>query len=214
MEGPDVTPNITETTVQTSAKKIIYRHLENKENVDALLDTLNVLAGQMGHAQGQELTRIAHDLLGEVVTEALKSSKRYDPNQSKPRTWLNGIARNVVRHKLDKKATRAKRIKELSFSELRQVQEGLSDNELLERLPDTFTEGPEKSVESDEQFETLLSSLSEDDKHLLRLYIRRDFDAPLIASELGITHEAARQRISRALKQLRILYGSKGGELL
>ena len=213
MEGPDVTPNTTKTTVQTLAKGAIYRHLDNKENVYALLNTLSVFIRQMGLAQGQKINEMAHDLLGEVVTEALKHSERYDPNQSKPGTWLNGIARNVVRHKRDKIVTRTNRIKELSFAELQQVQEGLPDNELLERFTDTFMEGPEKSVESDDQFETLLSSLSEDDRHLLRLYIHRDFDARLIASELGITYEAARQRISRTIKQLRILYGSKGGEL-
>ena len=214
MEGPNVTPNITETTVQTRAKEIIYRHLEDKKNVDALRDTLGVLVRQMGLAQGRELTRLAHELLGETVTVALDHSKSYVPSRSKPGTWLNGIARNIVRHERDKNARRTKRIKELSFAELQQVQEGLSENEVLERFTDVFTEGPEKSIESDEQFEILMSSLSEDDKHLLRLYIYNDFDARLIASELGITHEAVRQRISRTIRQLRILYGSKGGELL
>ena len=214
MEGPDVTPNITETTVQTSSKEIIYRHFENQENIDALRDTLGVLVGQMGLAQGRELTRLAHELLGEAVTVALDRSESYDPNQSKPGTWLNGIARNVVRHERDKNARRAKRVKEVSFSQMRPIQEGLSDNEFLELFTDTSTEGPEKSVESDEQFEMLLSNLPEDDRYLLRLYIQRDFDARLIASELSITNEAARQRISRTIKQLRTLYRSKGGELL
>ena len=214
MEGPDVTPNIAETTVQTRAKEIIYRHLEKKENVDTLRDTLCVLARQMGLAQGRELTHLTHDLLSKVVTEALEHSESYDASRSKPGTWLNGIARNIVRHERDKNTRRTRRVRELSFSQVRQVQEGLSDNEFLELFTSAFVEGPEKSVESDEQFEALLSSMSEDDQHLLRLYIYHDFDAIRIASELGITYEAARKRISRTIKHLQALYTSKGGELL
>ena len=202
---------IVETKLQSPVTLIIHRYLENQENVEALLDTLYTYIRKLGVIQGdREMVQgMANELLGEVVTEALTHGERYDPNR-KLRLWLNGIALNIVKRK---KVELIKRFhREPSFSDIQRNQDSSSEEAFFEQFVAHAEAGPEQDVEAMEQFEALLSLTSENDQRTLRLYILHDFDARRLARELDITPDAARQRISRALRQLRTILEKRGGE--
>lgn len=212
MEGSDMTRSIVEVEAQPSAASILYHHLESPENVEALIDTLFVLIPQYGLVQGNRaaVQEMAEELLGEVVKEVLTHSDRYDPSRSKPGTWLNGAAVIMIKRK------RAEIIKlnnrEPSFAYLQLDQDISSENEFFDQFVDSTSVDPEQGVVANEQFESLLSLTSESNRELLRLYIVHDFDDTRLSLKLGITKEAARQRISRALRQLRTTLKELGGE--
>src|SRR4051812_24505844 len=117
---------IVETKLQSPATIMIYRYLENQENVDALSDTLYTYIRELGVAQGDKVTvqEMAGELLGEVVVEALTYCERYDPSR-KLRLWLNGIAKNIV---LRKRTERGKRFhRERPVSDIPHTQDASSD---------------------------------------------------------------------------------------
>jgi RNA polymerase sigma factor (sigma-70 family) len=208
-----MTRSIVEAEAQSSAASLLYRHLEVPENVKALLDTLMVLIPQYGVVQGNRaaVQEMANELLGEVVTEVLTHSDRYDPSRSKPGTWLNQTVVIIIKRKRSQINKINKR--EPSFSYLQPNQEISSENEFFDQFADPTYVDPEQDVEANEQFESLLSLTSESNRELLRLYIVDDFAATRLSLKLGITKEAVRQRISRALKQLRTaLLKVQGGE--
>ena len=207
-----MTRSIVEAEAQPSAVSMLYHHLESQENVEALLDTLFVLIRKLGLVLGDKVAvqEMANELLGEVVKEALMHGNRYDPSRSRPGTWLNRIAVIIIKRKRDEIIRLAKR--EPSFSSLRPNQDVPSEDVLLDQFVDPTAVDPEQNLEAEEQFESLLSLTSESNQELLRLYIVHDFDAARLSLKLGITKEAARQRISRALKQLRAVLEEQGGE--
>lgn len=212
MEGSDMTRSIVEAEVQSSAASMLYRHLEIRENVKALLDTLFVLIPRYGLVQGNRgaVQEMANELLGEVVKEVLTHGDQYDPSRSKPGTWLNRTAVIIIKRKRNEIIKLNKR--EPSFSNLQRNQDISSENEFFDQFVDPTLVHPEQDIEAKEQFESLLSLTSESNQELLRLYIVHDFDATQLSLKLGITKEAARQRISRALKQLRTILEEQGGE--
>ena len=205
-------PGIAEAEAKPSAVSMLYHHLEIPENVEALLDTLFVLIPQYGLVRGDRaaVQEMADELLGEVVKEVLTHGDRYDPSRSKPGTWLNGAVVIIIKRK------RAEVIKlnrrEPSFAHLQLDQDISSENEFFDQFVDPTSVDPEQGIEANEQFESLLSLTSESNRELLRLYIVHDFDDTRLSLKLGITKEAARQRISRALRQLRTTLKEQGGE--
>ncbi len=207
-----MTRSIVEAEAQPSAVSILYHHLEIPENVEALLDTLFVLIPQYGLVQGNRaaVQEMADELLGEVVKEVLMHSDRYDPSRSKPGTWLNGAAVIIIKRKRAEIIKLNKR--EPSFAYLKLDQDISSENEFFDQFVDPTSVDPELGVVANEQFESLLSLTSESNRELLRLYIVHDFDDTRLSLKLGITKEAARQRISRAIRQLRTTLKEQGGE--
>src|SRR5260370_5855311 len=205
-----MTRSIVEAEAQPSAVSILYHHLEIPENVEALLDTLFVLIPQYGLVQGNRaaVQEMADELLGEVVKEVLMHSDRYDPSRSKPGTWLNGAAVIIIKRKRAEIIKLNKR--EPSFAFLKLDQDISSENEFFDQFVDPTSVDPELGVVANEQFESLLSLTSESNRELLRLYIVHDFDYTRLSLKLGITKEAARQRISRAFRQLRTTLKEKG----
>jgi RNA polymerase sigma factor (sigma-70 family) len=213
LEGSDMTRSIVEAEVESHEASVLYHYLEIPENVKALLDTLMVLIPRSGLIQGDRaaVQEMANELLGEVVKEVLTHSDRYDPSRSQPGTWLNQNALIILKRK--RAEFHKRRMREPSFSYLQRNQEVSDENEFFDQFADPASVDPEQNVEANEQFESLLSRTSEGNRELLRLYIVDDFDSARLALKLGITAEAVRQRISRALKQLRtVLLKEQGGE--
>lgn len=204
--------SIAEAEAKPSAVSLLYHHLEKPENVAALLDTLFALIPQYGLVKGNRaaIQEMAEELLGEVVLEVLTHGDRYDPSRSKPGTWFNGAALLMIKRK------RAEVIKlnqrEPSFAYLQLDQNTSSENDSFDQFADPTSLDPGLEVEANEQFELLLSLTSENNRELLRLYIVHDFDDTRLALRLGITRDAARQRISRAIRQLRTILQEQGGE--
>lgn len=163
----------------------------------ALIGTLRVYLARAGLGVG-DLDAAAHDLLNDVVVEALAHEDRF-VTTGEPRAWLLGIAANLIRRR---QAERAKReLREPLIRDLVTLDE--SDDELFDRLC-ALADDP---YEHDDEIAALLPALAPEDQRVIRLAILADMDGESLARELGITPGAARVRLHRALLRLRAVYG-------
>ncbi len=133
------------------------------------------------------------DALQEVACRAFDSFARFDPAAGPFRAWVFGIARNVL------------------YRALTQVGRGLAsggaprlDGAVLGRLPDTTTSITRRVArdESLARFVAEVRALDEDDRRLL---LRRGLEGRShdeIASELGISPDAAIKRWTRLRERL------------
>lgn len=181
------------------------------QNTEPLLGTLRSYVQRMGLARGEEVKAVALDVLQEMVVEALDHAERFNANYQ-PRAWLLGIAINIIKRKKTEFAKRSRR--EMSIAHLSTSEhEPLSEGELFDRLTSCPMARPEQDIEANEQALMMLSLVSTDDQHILRLAFLHDFDRALLAKQLGITAIAARARLHRALNRLRVAwYKQQEGE--
>jgi RNA polymerase sigma-70 factor (ECF subfamily) len=114
-----------------------------------------------------------------------------------------GIAANLVKRQQAQRA-RLERREPLLRDLYAHTQDTLSDEELFELLP-ALTDETLAEVEVNEQISILLAGLSPDEEHLLRLAILHDLDGEALGQALGVTANAARVRLHRALNRLRNL---------
>ncbi len=200
---PDMSRGVAYVTPSTeSNKERIVEFLAN--NAAALLGTLRSYVQRMGVARGEEAASTAVEVLQEVVVEALDHADRFNPT-GQPMAWLLGIAINIIKRKKVERAKRSRRelfIHELSIDQ----QEPLSDDELLDQIPACTTAGPEQDIAANEQAALLLSLVSHEDQQLLQLAFLYGFEREALAEKLGITPAAARVRLHRALKRLRLAW--------
>jgi len=155
----------------------------------------------MGLARGEEVPAVALEVLQEVAIEALDHADRFNPT-GQPMAWLLGIATNVIKRKKAEFAKRSRR--EMPIAHLSIVQEEpLSEDELFDQIAAHTLAGPEQDIEANEQALAMLSLVSAEDQHILRLAFLYDFDREALAEKLGITSVAARVRLHRALSRLR-----------
>lgn len=208
MEGRDAAQPVAEITLQSPQTSIpIYHYMD--EHVDSLLGTLRtfIVSLEVTRYHGETVHELAQELLGELFTEALAHSDRYDSSRQ-PGAWLYGIALNITRRK---KAERVQRYKqEVSFSTLQAQSE--SDESFFERFVSLMTNSPEQDVVAKDHVEFLLSHVSEDDQQILRLAVFHELDTAKIAQILDIKAPAARQRLHRAINRLRPTLEAEGGE--
>lgn len=141
------------------------------------------------------------ELLHEVYIEAVKTSAHFDPTRS-PQAWLLGIANRLVMRKKVQMAELRQHETLLSGLQ-RENQEDSPDEESLDKIIALTSVGPEQEVESNEQFENLLSLVSENDQYILRLSIEQDLDGEALAQVLGCRYQTALVRLFRARKRLR-----------
>ena len=181
------------------------------QNTEPLLGTLRSYVQRMGLARGEDVKAVALDVLQESVVEALAHAERFN-GTGQPMAWLLGIAINVIRRKKTEFAKRTHR--EMSIAHLAPTEhESLSEGELFDRLISCPLTPPEQDIEANEQALMMLSLVSTDDQHILRLAFLYDFDRALLAQQLGITAVAARTRLHRALNRLRVAwYRQQEGE--
>ena len=128
-----------------------------------------------------------NDATAEVFLVAWKRIDRV-PDGAEALPWLYGVARNVVRN-----ATRSTRRSGRLTGRLR----GLAPSQ----PPDPSAVGVRRRA--DEALLTAMAELSDDDQEILRLRAYEGLTAPEIAVALGITPEAAKKRMTRALGRLR-----------
>ncbi len=114
----------------------------------------------------------AADLAQETFLRALRGAGRFRGDSS-VRTWLFGIARNVFRESLRRRRT-------------------------VPLTPEIDRDAGHGSETSWVEIETVLATLNTDDREVLVLRFVFDLSGEEIAAALGISHDAARQRISRA----------------
>lgn len=158
----------------------------------------------------EEAQEAALELLHEVYIKATKSYARFD--RSRPiRAWLLTIARNLAR---DKQAVLGKRQQhEVLMCDIRQqAQDSQRDEDPLERLFAGSDSGPEQQIEIRDLLTSLLSRLSEDHQHVLRLWVVEGLDGTELAEQLSCSYENAIVRLHRARKQLRTMLATERRE--
>jgi len=117
----------------------------------------------------------AADLAQETFLRALRGTERFRGDSS-VRTWLFGIARNVFRESV----RRQQRNRTVSLS------------------PATEEAALNETSTPMVEIEMVLASLTTDEREALVLRFVFDLSGEDTATALGISHAAARQRISRA----------------
>lgn len=180
-------------------------------NADTLLQNLVAYTHSARLAQGHEVKSVAFELLNELTVEALEHAAQFDP-QRKPMAWLLGIAQNLVKRRRVARAKRSKREPfGRDFGEVNAEQDSLSDDEVFERiaelrLPNWQQDSPENAVLSDAETARLLAPLSPEDRRVVVLAKVVGMNGDELARALGTTPTTARQRLFRALNNLRLVW--------
>jgi RNA polymerase sigma-70 factor (ECF subfamily) len=117
----------------------------------------------------------AADLSQETFVRALRGADRFR-GDSTVRTWLFGIARNVFRERV----RHSQRHRTVPFTDVADRATGSGS--------ETFWV----------EIEGLLATLDADDREVLVLRFAFDLSGQETAAALGISHEAVRQRVTRA----------------
>ena len=177
------------------------------DNATSLLGIIRSYVIRMGLASGEDVTAASLEVLQQVVLEALDHSDRFDPT-GQPMAWLLGIAINII------KRNKAERIKltqrELSINDLSRMQEEQpGESELFDHLVAKSYAGPDQEIAANEQAMLLLSLVSPEDQHILMLAFVEGFEREALAQKLGISPGAARVRLHRALKRLRLAWSEQ-----
>jgi RNA polymerase sigma-70 factor (ECF subfamily) len=131
-------------------------------------------------------------VLSEVAVRALKRVDTFDPHRARPVAWLMGIACNVLRERRrwsDREARRS-------------VPQASKDEAAWQEIIDRLRTGPHAAAEPGRVWQALDRLSPEEQRVLLMRYVE---DRPYseIAHALGISEEAARARVCRALRALR-----------
>lgn len=172
-----------------------------QDNISLLLGTIRSYVLRMGLAAGDQAAGVALEILQETATEALAHAERFNV-QYRPMAWLLGIAMNMIRRRKVEEAKRARR-EELLGHLARRYPDLTDESELLDSLVPPNMIGPAQIVESNEQAVALLSLVSVEDRHILRIALLDGYERTAIASKLGMTPAAARMKLHRALGRLR-----------
>lgn len=187
------------------------RTAANRERIEKFIQdesaafyrTLRHYLSRSGLFEARDLDEAAQDLLNEVVVEALGCLDRLTP-EIPPRAWLLGIAANLIKREQVAHAKRQRReplIRDLYTAQ----QDALSDEELFDLLP-TVEYSPDTELEVNQNLDGILPGLTKKDADCLRLAILRDMDGNALAEMLGISVNAARVRMHRALNRLREIH--------
>jgi RNA polymerase sigma-70 factor (ECF subfamily) len=138
--------------------------------------------------------QLAVDLVGETYARALESRRRYtgDPADAEAlAAWTWGIARNVLGDALRRGRAERRALRRLGAEppvlepvELRRIEELAELGSLRAALADALEE------------------LSAEQRDAVRLRVVDELAYPVVAARLGISEQAARARVSRALRAL------------
>ncbi|HLI08269.1 MAG TPA: sigma-70 family RNA polymerase sigma factor [Ktedonobacteraceae bacterium] len=191
-----------------SFQQVLHDYLQ--ENSASLLGTLRGYVLRMGLAAGPATQEVVWEIFQESIAEALTASGRYD-RQMPLRAWLLGIAANVIRRRKVMLARRFQR-EELLGDLSRRYPDRPNENAVLDTLLPPVTTGPAQIVEAEEQAAALLALVSPEDQRILRLAVLEGHQHLSLARELGITPNAARVRLHRALSRLRTAWKAQQEE--
>jgi RNA polymerase sigma factor (sigma-70 family) len=137
---------------------------------------------------------LAEDLAADVFATAYRRRSTYDPARGSLRSWLYGIATNVLR-------------------DHRRAEQRLLE---LDSRGDRVTESTDFSARSDERvivealvptLASALAKLSADQRDVLLLFAWAELSHEEIAAAMGISRGTARSRLSRARAALRVQLG-------
>ena len=169
---------------------------------EVLLQSIRVYVVQAHLANGWSVGPVAHELLNEMVVEALAHVERFADVRN-PHAWLLGIAANLVRRKQIIQIKRRRR----EPLALDLDNRDLSEEQIFDRLRAVAnSKDPARQVEARDTIAYLLSPLTPDERYLIRLAVILDLSRKDIADELDITPGAVRVRLHRALRRLRAIW--------
>lgn len=186
----------------------LRQFIENESS--SLLGTLRYYLFRAGLGMRDlSLDSAAHDLLNDVVAEALTHEARFRVT-GQPRAWLLGIAANMVRRRQRDLIQRDRR--EPLVRDLYPELEGqMSDDELFDWIAEV-AEHTSDAFDQREDVHRLLTALSHDDERIIRLAIMNGLDGEAVAQALGVSAGTARVRLHRALGRLRQVYAQQEHE--
>ena len=140
----------------------------------------------------------AADLTAEVFARAWLQRKRFrDRSGGSAAPWLYGIAANVLRDSLRKQRVAAAARRKLGLPE------AVAPDEDLEAVEERLSL-PAVAVRA-------ASELPAGERELLRLRVVEERPYKEIAERLGCSEQAARLRVSRALRRLQATFEGEGG---
>ena len=186
------------------ARRALHDFLEAQ--TPALLANIGLYIRRLGLTDYGESDSLAHDVLHEAVVEAIAHADRFDPTRS-PMAWMLGVAFNVIRRKRAELAKR--RLHEVSARELSSATRAGDDDTDVDgytppaRALDSVA-SPERDVLGRAGAEALLALVSPDDQQVLRLAVLDEMTPEALARRLGVGPGAARMRLSRAIRRLRM----------
>lgn len=132
----------------------------------------------------------AEDVTSEAFMRAYAAYDRYDPALASERTWLCTIANRLL---INRYRSRSSSGEDLVGDEVLNV---IPDpDEALEQLTDT----------TNLTVQTLLTQLTEEERHMLLMRYYMDMKNPEIADELGISAKAVSERYRRLVEKCRKL---------
>ena len=143
----------------------------------------------------------AVEVVNEVTVEALSHSARMEA-VDEPVAWLIGIGLNIMRRyqaRLEKQRQREPLVHDL-YPRLH-----MGEDELFDLLESLVNPDPAREFEIKAMAAYWLSQLAPDDRQIIELVIMHDLNGDAVARHLGISPGAARTRLHRALKRLRIV---------
>jgi RNA polymerase sigma-70 factor, ECF subfamily len=138
--------------------------------------------------------QLAVDLVGETYARALGSRRRFtgDPADAEAvAAWTWGIARNVLGDALRRGQAERRALRRLG------AEPPLLEPEELRRIEELADLGSLRVA-----LAGALEELSAEQREAVRLRVVDELDYPAVAAHLGITEQAARARVSRALRAL------------
>ncbi|TDD21399.1 RNA polymerase sigma factor [Nonomuraea diastatica] len=136
----------------------------------------------------------AEDVVADTFLTAFRNRSRYDAARSSARTWLYGIATNLIsmQRRAEMRALRA----------------------MGRQPPDLTVEGPENRVVTSVTAQELqpaiaqaISSLNDGDRDVLLLVALAELSHEEIAAALGIPYGTVGSRLNRARKKVRAALG-------
>jgi RNA polymerase sigma factor (sigma-70 family) len=140
--------------------------------------------------------QLAVDLVGETYARALESRRRYtgDPADAEAlAAWTWGIARNVLQDALRRGRAERRALRRLG------AQPPLLEPLELRRIEELAELGSLRAA-----LAGALEDLSPQQRDAVRLRVVDELAYPVVAARLGITEQAARARVSRALRVLAV----------
>lgn len=155
---------------------------------------------RMNLARGEPVQNVALTVWQETVIEVLTHPGPF-ARASQPRAWVLAVAANVLKRKRYEIARLVRY--EQPISGLLTGSEDLQEGAFFDQIADLVMPGPEQEVEAREQVQEMLSLVSVEDQHILRLAILYDLEGQMLARVLGVQPSTARSRLHRALARLR-----------
>lgn len=171
-----------------------------QEHSSFFLGVISSYVVRMDLARGDAVGNLALMVWQETAIEALAHVERF-ARASQPRAWILAVAANILKRKRYEIARQVRY--ELSVSRLINNAEDMQESAFFDQIANLTVPGPEQEIEAQEQVREMLSLVSTEDQHILRLALLHDLDGQMLAQALGVPPSTARSRLHRALARLR-----------